>query len=324
MRPLHTFLHRLAGGFALCLALAGGAGAATRDFYFERLGGERGLAQNTVNALAQDAQGFVWVGTQGGLHRYDGQRFIAYRHDPRDPAGLPDSYVTALAVEDSRALWVGSYSQYVSRLDLATGTIRRYGTAGGSHAQRQVMAVLPLGGVVWVGTLGGLERLDPKTGTRDRVITQDPQTLRANPVQTLAAGEDGGVWYGNAAGLYRVGPRGGVERMRPALAVRALARDHRGQLWIASSEGLYRLASDDRTLLRVWPAPGAPPSDVRAVVETGDRQLWLSLGTHGVLRLDPSTLDVLAVNRQAGVSSCLLYTSPSPRDLSTSRMPSSA
>ena len=45
----------------------------------------------------QDADGFVWVGTQGGLHRFDGQRYTLYRQDPRDPGSLPDSFVTALA-----------------------------------------------------------------------------------------------------------------------------------------------------------------------------------------------------------------------------------
>jgi ligand-binding sensor domain-containing protein len=55
------------------------AGAAVRDYYFERAGGTQGLAQNTVTALAQDGDGFIWVGTQGGLHRYDGQRYTLDR-----------------------------------------------------------------------------------------------------------------------------------------------------------------------------------------------------------------------------------------------------
>jgi ligand-binding sensor domain-containing protein len=47
-----------------------------------------GLAQNTVTALAQDVDGFTWVGTQGGLHRFDGQQYTVYRQDPRDPAAF--------------------------------------------------------------------------------------------------------------------------------------------------------------------------------------------------------------------------------------------
>src|SRR4030095_6640106 len=85
------------------------AAALTRDYYFERIGSDRGLGENSINAMVQDAQGFVWVATQGGLHRYDGQRYVQLRHDPRDPAGLPDSYVTPLAPEGEQTLWRGHY-----------------------------------------------------------------------------------------------------------------------------------------------------------------------------------------------------------------------
>jgi len=281
------------------------AAALTRGYYFERIGSDRGLGQNTVNAMAQDAQGFVWVATQGGLHRYDGQRYVQFRHDPRDPASLPDSYVTALAPEGDHLLWVGSYSQYVSRLDLATGDIQRFeGAASGDQAQRQVAALLPHAGKLWVGTLAGLERLDPATGTRDRVITLDPRALRSWPRQALVAGREGEVWYGTHTGLYRVGARGGVERLRPGLSVRALTIDHRGQLWIGAAQGLFRLASDGRSLLRVWPAAGEPDTEVHAIAEAPDHQLWLAV-TQGVLRLDPGTGRSLHLREQPGVLSGL-------------------
>ena len=306
---------RLFPSFTACLiaaiagllgaGLASDAAALTRDYYFERVGSDRGLGQNTVNALVQDAQGFVWVATQGGLHRYDGQRYMQYRHDPRDPDSLPDSYVTALAVEGDQALWIGSYSQYVSRLDLASGRIRRYDVSDGEQAQRQVAALLPHAGKVWVGTLAGLERLDPATGTRDRVITLDTRTLRAWPRQALVAGRDGDVWYGTQTGLYRIGARGGVERLRQALPVRALAYDHNDQLWVGTTDGLYRLASDGRSLLRIWPAAGESTAEVRAIVETPDHELWLSLSSQGLLRLDPATGRSLQLREQPGVTSGL-------------------
>ena len=75
-----------------CACIAASAHAATRDYYFRRIASDRGLAQNSVTALVQDPQGFIWVGTQGGLHRYDGQRYRLFRHDPGDPASLPDSF----------------------------------------------------------------------------------------------------------------------------------------------------------------------------------------------------------------------------------------
>src|SRR5688572_1342558 len=77
----------LAAAVALLLAAAC-AQAAQREYYFQGIGSERGLAQNTINALLQDRQGFVWAATQGGLHRYDGYTFRVYQHRPNDPGSL--------------------------------------------------------------------------------------------------------------------------------------------------------------------------------------------------------------------------------------------
>lgn len=285
------------------------AAAATRNFYFTRLGSETGLAQNSVTALAQDTQGFVWVGTQGGLHRYDGQRFVPYRHDPRDPASLPDSYVTALALESERALWVGTYSEYVARLDLATGRIRRYPAAGSAQASRQVMALLYRGGRVWIGSLRGLERMDPVSGRRQALLKL-PDSARERPWQKLVSDLDGNVWYGNAAGLYRIGGDDSVERIDPQ-PVASLLRDHRGQIWIGRNDGLFRLHSDGRSLIRALPPESGkavvpvPSTDVRAIVEAPDHRLWLSTFGDGLRRYDPDSGRVEAVREDSGIGAGL-------------------
>ena len=61
-------------------AIAGGTGA-PRPMRFDRLTTEDGLSQGTVNCTLQDDTGLLWIGTQGGLNRYDGYRFEVYRHD---------------------------------------------------------------------------------------------------------------------------------------------------------------------------------------------------------------------------------------------------
>ncbi|WP_181952558.1 EAL domain-containing protein [Vulcaniibacterium gelatinicum] len=277
-----------AAAWLLLLVIAQPLAAATRDFHFLPLAADHGLAQHTVTALAQDAQGFVWVGTQGGLHRFDGQRYRVLRHDPRDPGSLPESYVTALAAEPS-ALWIGTYSQSVARLDLRTGRIRRYPPPG--HEPLPVLALLAHGGRVWVGTAFGLERLDPHTGGRERVLRLSPvPDPRGLPGQALLAGTDGAVWFACGAGLFRIGPRGGIERIGPAAAMRSLAFDHLGRLWIGGADGLHRLRDDGRTLLRIWPTAGEAESpDVRAIVEAPDRRFWLAVYPAGLRRFDPAT-----------------------------------
>lgn len=100
----------------MLLALCGSAGAAEaprtlateRTYFFERAGRREDLAQNTVNAMLQDRAGFLWIGTQGGLHRYDGYEFLRFQHVPGHDDSLPDSFITALAEDSFGRLFVGT------------------------------------------------------------------------------------------------------------------------------------------------------------------------------------------------------------------------
>jgi diguanylate cyclase (GGDEF)-like protein/PAS domain S-box-containing protein len=280
-----------------------------RDFYFMPLGSEHGLTQSTVSSMVQDAQGFVWVGTQGGLHRYDGQQYQLFRHDPRDPASLPDSHITALAVADERTLWVGSYSEYVARLDLGSGQVHRYDTPlDKGRAHRRVRALLPRSGQLWIGTSDGLERLEPATGRRHPVLRLDSAALRGSSPQALAADRRGNIWYANAMGLFRIAPSGDTHRIGSARATVSLALDHRGQLWVGRDDGLYRLHSNGQELIRTWPAQPAPPDsrpNVRAIIQAPDQHLWLSVANYGLVRFNPATGRVQSVREEPQVMASL-------------------
>ena len=67
-----------------------------------------GLSSGAVTALLQDSSGFIWIGTQDGLNRYDGTGFKAYRHNPGDSATLRDDYIEALAPAGGGRIWVGA------------------------------------------------------------------------------------------------------------------------------------------------------------------------------------------------------------------------
>jgi diguanylate cyclase (GGDEF)-like protein/PAS domain S-box-containing protein len=293
-------------GLLLLLSTAMPAAAAVRDYYFERVGGPHGLAQNTVTALAQDPDGFVWVGTQGGLHRFDGQQYTLYRQDPRDPGSLPDSFVTALATSTDHALWIGTYSQYVARMDLSTGRIRRYSPTTGSDGAgaRQVFALLAEPDAVWIGTGSGLDRLDPASGRHQRVFALDGHTLAGQP-QALLRDPQGALWYATAAGLYRFDRDGTHPALvGPAMPLRTLLRDRSGRLWAGGSAGLF-LVSDRRTLVPAWPRMGDTGGDVRALAEAPDGHLWFSVGGAGLRRFDPSSGEAWPLREEPGIPATL-------------------
>ncbi len=275
---------------ALVALTAFNATAAVREYYFERAGGDHGLAQNTVTTLAQDADGFIWVGTQGGLHRFDGQQYLLYRQDVRDPGSLPDSFITALAPDANGGLWIGTYSHDVARLDLASGQITRYGDRqAGSDRIRQVMALLPTPQGIWIASQGGLDRLDPTSGRRMHILTL-PAGTPPGESQALLRDQQGTIWYATAAGLYRLDRDGTVPALRidNAGPLHSLLRDRSGRIWAGGSGGLF-LLSDRRSLLRAWPHGDDAGGDVRALAQAPDDHVWMSITGAGLRRFDPGS-----------------------------------
>ena len=84
--------------------------AGERRYYFDNGNGndsERGLVQHTVNGFFQDRAGFIWIATQGGLHKYDGYRVRVFEHSADDPEESQGSFVND-PQDGEDALWIGA------------------------------------------------------------------------------------------------------------------------------------------------------------------------------------------------------------------------
>ncbi len=96
--------------FFLCLPFSFQLTAAIHQerTVFMRIGQGSDLSQMTVYAVAQDKRGFIWIGTQDGLNRYDGYRIRVFKPDPYQKSTLASGFITALHVARSGDLWIGS------------------------------------------------------------------------------------------------------------------------------------------------------------------------------------------------------------------------
>jgi ligand-binding sensor domain-containing protein len=83
----------------LCLTVLG----QTRHFYTS----ER-LSSNLITCICQDKSGYIWIGTEYGLNRYDGYRFTNYLHDANDPFSLVSNNITSLFIDIKGCLWIGT------------------------------------------------------------------------------------------------------------------------------------------------------------------------------------------------------------------------
>lgn len=154
---------RIAAAACLCaLAFALPVAAYERSHYFAPMAKNDELTQGTVNAVLQDRSGLLWIGTQGGLHRYDGRELLAYQHQADVDGSLPESFVTALAETSDGTLYIGTSRSGLARMDRSRGRFVRLEADGEQAASRDIVTALAADaeGGLWVGAQSGLDRLD--------------------------------------------------------------------------------------------------------------------------------------------------------------------
>ena len=253
-------LHRVVVS-ALTLALAGSgvADAAIRlsDLEFDQLDIREGLSQNTVTCIVQDDVGFLWIGTQAGLNRYDGTGFRVFEHDNRDSTTLSNSYVYSLAVRDDGSLWVGTFHG-LSRYDPALDRFRSYLADGESGLRDDRIRALVEGpdGRLWIGTeTGGLHWMDAGS---ERIVAYEGQGTFAAlgeqaAVYVLLAASDGTIWIGVHGGVF-AWPAGAAApepidlgELEGAVAPRALYQTRAGDVLVGTAtHGAFRVAAGSR------------------------------------------------------------------------------
>ena len=212
-----------------------------------------GLPANEANAILQDRSGFLWVGTFGGLARFDGATFTGFLHDPGDPASLGNNAVNVLLEDRAGRLWVGTEGG-LDRFDPETETFAHVFANERTRGAVRTIAE-DAAGNVWVGTYGnGVARYAPATGAvtwfRHAPNATGRRTI-ADVITSLAVGPDateskGVVWVGTLGGLYRLdvaaGTRTRVAEEQIRAGVFSLRLHRAGDLWVGTyDDGLFRL-----------------------------------------------------------------------------------
>jgi ligand-binding sensor domain-containing protein len=224
-----------------------------------------GLAGDEINTILQDSRGYLWIGTDTGLSRFDGTRFVEY--DSRQ--GLPNPHVTALLETSSGDLLVGTTGG-LARLDLKSSSASRIfkplpEAPDAARRPGRISDLLADGDRTWLvdsTASGGLFRLHPSGG---RIGLEEVKREMGKPVAggtSLALDGAGGIWVGGTTGLlHRLADGRWVEvpvlPRSQAAGITALLLDSQHRLWIATAEALYVLKPGGE-VSRFDPASGFP------------------------------------------------------------------
>ena len=299
---------RLATWWLVLLLPALAAHAGERRYYFDDADSERGLASHSVNAIFQDRAGFVWIATDGGLHRYDGYGYQRFDHSAASSSPLPDSVITALAQDGRDRLWIGTNSHGLTAIDAGNGKIVATSQIGASQPSRrdEVDALLFDDRGLWIGTRAGVELMDTATGNRRELFRFSGG--RPPLVGGFARTGDGAVWCATSTGVIRFAPHSespqtvDAQSVPSALSIAAMSD---GVVYVGGASGLYRV-SDANRLTQVW--PGSEPHDlvqVRSIVQDHRGRLWLAVFGAGLTVYDPADGSSQSLHHEIGMPGSL-------------------
>ncbi len=239
-----------------------------------------GLPQSTGLSLARARDGFLWVGTEEGIARFDGTSFVVFNR--KNTPGLPHNLAYSLVGARDGSLWVGTAAGLARFVE---GSARPFG-AREEVPEKAVRCLLEdQGGAIWAGTWGGgLVRIAKEVVT---VFTMG-DGLGSDEVSSLHEDPDGTLWIATSGGLSRRTPDGRIESVRVpgplGTRFRGLCRGPDGRLWVGSDEGLFRLGPDGATK-RIGTADGLASEKIHTLASDGDGNVWVAT-TRGLCRVN--------------------------------------
>jgi ligand-binding sensor domain-containing protein/signal transduction histidine kinase len=247
----------------LWIGMEGGGLARYAKGQFTSWTTREGLSDDFVRALAEDAQGRIWVGTDNGLLRFNGDHFA--RVDGAN--GIPSLAVHAIYADHEGNLWVGG-----SRLIRINGGGVTEFTMSGEASQNRVKSIIETAdGAIWVGTVSGLNRLAVGQKRFERV------SGIVGTVRVLRQTSDGVLWIGTigqGAWQYRDGKLTQITAPAslPSNTVLNFFEDGERNFWIGTQSGMLRLT---RSLASIVPLPKANDSDFGTIYQDRDGSFWI-------------------------------------------------
>lgn len=253
---------------------------------FESFGTSEGLPASKLYALAQDREGYLWIGSIDGLARYDGTGFEVFRHDSADPKSLAGNNVQALHVDDRGRLWLGSEGGGLSLLeDAHRGRFRHFNRSTDARIQAEDVFSIrsDRAGSIWFGGFNtGLYRLDPERGVVERHGHDSKRagSLPADTVLSLLRDREDRMWVGTTAGVCRWDAPSFSCYLPPTDGVRghwvwSLAEASDGGLHVGTGETLWRLHPERAAPDQFERVEGIASASVTAMLDEGEGHFWL-------------------------------------------------
>lgn len=236
--------------------------AQNTDYIFKHITVSDGLVNNNVTALCQDSDGFMWIGTQSGLQRYDGTRFKNFQADIRDTAALQTDWISSIFEDSKKRLWIGTDHGAPYQLNKSTRKFYNYNlhAAAGNKVNGTWHFAEDKKGNIWLAGHEGYFKLDAKTN----------QFVKWNAIMGLAKNARTGT----------------------------MTIDSNDNLWLCANEGISFYNVTEKKLYNSLYNPAHNPIfDIKEVISnilTNGNYIWISSGQRIIYRYEILTQKIKA------------------------------
>ncbi|HYH55538.1 MAG TPA: two-component regulator propeller domain-containing protein, partial [Anseongella sp.] len=256
------------------------------------------------NCILQDKRGFIWIGTDDGLNRYDGERFVIFRNDPRDPGTISGNIISGLLEDGDGIIWITTIDGGLSRYDYRLPPAKQFKQYRHQPGDPNTIPTNIINAIVadrlgylWLASSGhSVLRFDKKN---ERFLAPVPDGTRT--ILSLCLAGNGMIWAGRqGGGLLKINPADLTYEQDPRYrdlyaplphaAVTALLMDSGQDLWLGSWDGVLYRYRQGKTKEEVFQQTSSPYSfandQIMSFAEDSLGRIWMGGAAKGLHVLD--------------------------------------
>ena len=289
----------------------------SENFNFKNITIEDGLSQATVKIIYQDSKGYIWIGTDDGLNRYNGYEFKHYKYDEYNKNSITNNYITDIIEDKNGYIWV-STTNGLSKIDTDKDEIKNYYSEqyNGNLLDSNLWRLLyTKEGELIVFSINGINLYNEENDTFDSIILKENK-IQSQFIYSVKEDSKGHIWVGTDKGLVELDKDLNLIKYYKdtigEIEVYNIYDDLKGNLWVCTlGNGLFRINLNDKSIKAYKNSTiqfSILSNNIRDVINDSNGRLWIATDK-GLCAFDYETEKFTSYVKKAYESNTLINNS---------------
>ena len=297
-----------------CLKISTSYANIRESFYFKNITIDDGLSQSTVETIYQDSKGYIWIGTNDGLDRYNGYEFKHYKHDKYDKNSIANNYIVDIIEDKNGYIWVSTIGG-LSRINPDKDEIKNYYSKedSGNLSNSNLWQLLcTKDNRLIASTIDGLNVYDKNKDKFTRILYKEGE-LPSQYIYSLEEDINGHIWVGTDNGLVELDKDLNIVKSYHDTIgdsdVYNVYDDSKGNIWVCTLDnGLFKINLDDKSVENYKnnnSKISIPSNNVRDIISDSEGKLWIATDK-GLCTFDYEREEFITYNKKLYQSNSLI------------------